>query len=100
MWGFRAHPCTANQENGAPDQEGPHHSYEVCLANYDAPAFSLHVSLATSTKEHATQRSPAHLGGAYSPNLLLVYLWSGARWSAAAKLLGAGRDRSPTSCRP
>jgi len=39
---FRAYPCTANhQENGAPYQEGPHQSYEVSLANYCAPTFSL-----------------------------------------------------------
>jgi hypothetical protein len=31
------------------------------LANHGAPAFSLHVPLATNTSEHATQRSLAHL---------------------------------------
>jgi hypothetical protein len=36
---LRASPRTADdQENGAPDQEGSHHSYEVSLANYGAPA--------------------------------------------------------------
>src|SRR5215208_7171575 len=37
------------------------HSYEASLANYDAPAFSWHVSSATSTSKHATQRTLAHL---------------------------------------
>ena len=63
---LRASPCTADgQKNGAPDQEGSHHSYEVYLANYyyGAPAFSLHVSLATSAPKHATQRTLALLYG-------------------------------------
>src|SRR5215217_4994384 len=40
-----------------------HHSYAASLANHGAPAFSLHVSLATSTSKHATQRTLARLYG-------------------------------------
>ena len=47
-WGFRAHPCTANHHNnGVPDQEGLHHSYEVPLAYHGAPAFCMSALLLT-----------------------------------------------------
>ena len=68
---LRASPRTADdQKNGAPDQEGSHHSYEVSLANYyGALTFSLplHMSLATNVSKHATQRTLVHLYEAYSP---------------------------------
>src|SRR5215207_3449919 len=35
----------------------------MCLANHGAPAFSLHVSIATSASKHATPRPLAHLHG-------------------------------------
>jgi hypothetical protein len=39
LWGFRARPRTANHhKTGAPDQECPHDSHEVCLADHGATA--------------------------------------------------------------
>jgi hypothetical protein len=35
---LRLHSRSAShQKNGAPDQEGPHHGYEVSSANHSAP---------------------------------------------------------------